>query len=377
MNSYWGTSIGALGGALVLGALPRIVKHARVRDAVIMAVGLTILANSRPYEGFILSLPVAVALLIWLTGKKRPALPVAARVVLPILLILVATHAAMGYYFWRVTGSPFQMPYQVNRDTYAMAPYFIWQHLRPQPHYNHAVMQDFYTNWERDEFLESQSLGGLTLRTLHKTGELWKFYLGPALTIPLLAFPCILRDRKMKFVLWASAFFLLAMVPQTWTYAHYVTPATGLFYLVLVQCMRHLRLWQWHGNPTGQALVRAVPVICLVMMIVRVTAIASHTPIEPRWPRGNLERAAIEKQLEATPGKHLVVVRQGPINIDKEWVYNEPDIDAAKVAWARDMGEKDNQELVQYFHDRHIWLLVVGNLPVDYPPPTLEPYPTR
>lgn len=377
MNSYWGTSIGALGGALVLGALPRLCKHARVRDAVILAVGLAVLANSRPYEGFILSLPVAVALLVWLAGRQRPPLRLAARVVAPISVILLVCFAAMGYYFWRVTGDPFRMPYQVNRDTYAMAPYFIWQKLRPEPHYNHAVMWDFYTHWERKEFLETQSLGGLIVRTLHKAAELWKFYLGPALSIPLLALPCVFHDRKMKFVLWASGFFLLMLIPQTWTYAHYITPATGLFYLVLVQAMRHLYLWRWRGHNAGQSLVRAVPVICLGMMVLRVVAIATHTPIEPRWPRGNLERAAIEKQLEATPGKHLVIVRQGPINIDKEWVYNEPDIDAAKVAWARDMGEKDNQELVQYFHDRHIWLLVVGNLPVDYPPPTLEPYPTR
>lgn len=377
MNSYWGTSIGALGGFLVLGALPRIIKRARVHDAAIMAVGLSILANSRPYEGFILSLPVAVALLLWLMGPKRPRLAVAACVVLPIFFILLAAHAAMGYYFWRVTGSPFRMPYQVNRDTYAMAPYFIWQKLRPEPHFNHAVMWDFYTHWEKNEFLETQSLRGLAIRTLNKAAELWKFYAGPALTILLVAIPCILRDRRMKFVLWASAFFLLAMIPQTWTYAHYVTPATGLFYLVLVQCARHLRLWRWRGHPTGQALVRAVPVICLFMMVLRVTAVASHTPIEPRWPRGNLERAAIEKQLESTPGKHLVIVRQGPVNIDKEWVYNEPDINASKVAWARDMGERDNEELVQYFHDRHIWLLVVGNSPVDYPPPTLSPYPAK
>jgi hypothetical protein len=40
-----------------------------------------------------------------------------------------------------------------------------------------------------------------------------------------------------------------------------------------------------------------------------------------------------------------------------DWVYNEPDIDHAKVVWARDMGPEMNQELLTYFHNRHIWLV--------------------
>lgn len=377
MNSYWGTSVAALGGALLLGALPRLKKSPRVHDAILMALGLAILANSRPYEGLILSLPVALALFAWLLGKHRPPTQVALlRVVLPLAFLLLATGCAMGYYFWRVTGNPLQMPYQLNRATYAVAPYFIWGTMQPEPHYNHAVMKDFYTRWERGEFLQTRTVVGLLRRTLLKTTDLWQFYLSPALTLPLLAFPCILRDRRMRFVLWAGAFFLLAtLIPETWTYAHYVTPATGLLYLVVVQCMRHLRLWRWNGYPVGQSLVRAVPMVCLMMLILRVSAVALRAPIEPPWPRGNLERVAIAKKLEDTPGKQLVIVRQGPINIDKEWVYNDPDIPNAKLIWARDMGQKDNAELLNYFRDRQAWLLVVSDSPAENAPTALTPYP--
>ena len=39
-NSYWGGTVTALGGALVLGALPRIRRNQRIRDSVLMALGI-------------------------------------------------------------------------------------------------------------------------------------------------------------------------------------------------------------------------------------------------------------------------------------------------------------------------------------------------
>ncbi len=371
MNSYWSGSLAALGGALLLGALPRMKKCIRLWDAVLMATGLAILANSRPYEGLLLSLPVAVAMLIWLLGKERPAFSVSLRrVVMPIVLILGVAAAATGYYYGRVTGSPFRMTYQVNRGTYAMAPYFLWQSPRPEPVYHHAVMRDFY-RWELARFEEYRTLRGVAHRAGDKLFGLWQFYFGPLFTIPLLAFPWILPDRKMRFPLFAGAFFLLGLAVQTWTMPHYVAPAAGLIYIVLLQCMRHLRLWRWRGHPFGLALVRVIPVIACTMIVLRVVAVGAHAQIEPAWPRGNLDRARILRTLQNSPARHLLIVSYGPHHdVDWEWVYNTADIDAAKVVWARDMGDHDNQELLQYFRGRKVW-----TLNGDESPPKLNPYP--
>jgi hypothetical protein len=369
MNSYWSGSLAALGGALLLGALPRLRKHQRPRDAFLMATGLAILANSRPYEGLLLSLPVAAAFLIWLAGKDRPTTAVAfLRVVLPIVLFLGVAAVGTGYYYWRVTGSPFRMTYQVNRATYATAPYFLWQSARPEPLYHHAVMRDFY-RWELQRFEEYHTLRGAVRRTWDKLVGLWQYYLGPLLTLPLLAFPRILGDRKVRFPLLAGTFFLLGLAVQTWTLPHYAAPATGLIYIVLLQCMRHLRFCRWRGQPLGLAVVRAIPVIACAMILLRVGAAAAHTQIEPPWPRGNLDRARILRALQNSPGQHLVIVRYGPHHdVDWEWVYNEAEIDRAKVVWARDMGQQQNQELLRYFHYRTAWT-VNG----DESPPRLSP----
>jgi hypothetical protein len=371
MNSYFAASLPALGGALVLGALPRIQRYGRLRDAAGMGVGLALLANTRPYEGLVFSLPIAAAMLAWIVRQKRiPTSAVIGRVVLPLILILGLTGAAMGYYFWRVTGNPLVMPYQVDRQTYAMAPYFIWQHPRPEPPYRHAEMRDFYQGWEYHDYLSGRTPLGFLRRALYKAYVLWKFYASPALTIPLLAFPCILRDRRMKFPLVVAAFVVVGILLETWTGAHYVAAATGLFLLFVVQSMRHLRLWRWSGKPLGAALVRAVPAICVAMICLRLCALATGAQIEQRWPRGNLERAAIVRQLESTPGDHLVIVRYGLGHGSHiEWVYNHADIDGAKVVWARDMSDEKNQELLHYFSNRHIWLVYA-----DESPPRLEPY---
>ncbi len=138
VNGYWSASVVALGGALLLGALPRLQKAGRTRDAIIMSLGLALLANSRPYEGLLLSIPVAAAMALGLFRTRFTRRTVSA-VLVPLIALLALCSVATGYYYYRVTGSPFRMTYEVNREAYAAAPYFRWQapfpgRLPPQGH---------------------------------------------------------------------------------------------------------------------------------------------------------------------------------------------------------------------------------------------------
>jgi hypothetical protein len=370
MNTYWCASIAALGGALVLGAWPRLRKHPSAVSAGLLAAGLVILANSRPYEGFIFSIPIAVALLIWILGPGHPPLRFSlTRTVVPIFCVLFVGGVATGYYYYRVTGSPWKMTYQVNRGQYATAPYFIWQSPRPEPQYHHVIMRDYY-RWELSEFERNRTAKGYVERGAEKIAGWWQFYLGPLLTVPLLAVPWLVRDRRMKLPFLICATMAAGFAVQTWTLPHYFSPATGALYILLVQSLRHLALWR-RPEGAGRAVVRAVPLLACAMIVLRVTAAAMHTRIEPEWPRGNLQRAAVVADLCQRPGRHLVFVRYGDHHdVDWEWVWNEASIDEARIVWARDMGREQNEDLIHYFHDRKAW-----SLEGDLPEPQLQPYP--
>jgi hypothetical protein len=356
IDGYWSASIAALGGALVLGAWPRIRKHLRVRDALLMSLGLILLANSRPYEGLIFSVPVALAMLFWLPGRGHAALAKSLpRVVVPILLSLLAASLFTSYYYYRVTGSPFRMTYQVDADTYSAAPYFLWQAPRPKSVHHDEVIRVYYV-WEHNVFETSRTLTGYIRRVLQESMSMWQFYLGPILTVPLLALPWVIRQRKMRLPLLICVAMAVALAAETWNRPDYFSPAACVLFLVLVQCLRHLWHWFPGRSPLGRAIVRAVPVLACSMILLRLTAAALHFQIERAWPRGNLERETITRELQRLPGQQLVIVVYDPHHdFNYEWVYNSAEIDASKIVWARDMGRDGNQELLNYFKDRQVW----------------------
>jgi sorbitol-specific phosphotransferase system component IIC len=357
-NGYWSACLPAVGGALILGALPRIQHGARRVHAVVMGVGLFILANTRPYEGFLLSLGVAIALFAWMLGKNGPSVRVSlVRIVLPLVLTLAPLAAWTGYYYYRVTGSPFRMAYTVNRETYAMGRYFIWQKPWAQKTYHHAKMQAQYER-ELREATEYKSLRGFLRRGRGKLYYFWQVYLVPPLPFVLIALPCAARDRRLRVPWMIVGIFVVGLAIEVWFLPHYFAPATALLYLFLMQCMRHLRWFEWRERPVGLAFVRAICVIYVATVVWRITLAVGHVHPEKEWQHGDMGRAAIVKELDALPGKDVVLVRYAPdFDLDREWVFNGADIDGQKIVWARDMGAEKNQELLDYYPGRKFWIV--------------------
>jgi hypothetical protein len=393
--SYWintytgGGFIAALGGALVLGALPRFMKAAQLRDSLLLAVGVILLATTRPYEGILLCLPVAAVLVRWiLFGKNRPTASVLLRrTAVPLALVIIAG-AWMAYYDYRAFGSPLTLPYTINRNTYAMAPYFVWQSQRPEPAYRHEAMRRFYYDGELRGVEKYHSLSGFVSETLLKGVRGILFFSGITMLLPLIMMRRVLLDCRIRFLVLCVFVLMAGMGIEIFLLPHYLAPFTAAFYAIGLQAMRHLRRWAPEGQPVGMTLVRLAVTVCFVMAGLRLCAGPLHFKL-PEWPASEWNftwygpghfgaaRAHIEDGLERLPGKQLVIVRYSPgHNVLDEWVYNAADIESSHVIWARGMDVANDLELIHYYEDRSVWLMQPDKQPAEISPYT-EPVPPR
>jgi hypothetical protein len=367
---YWGGAVAVIGGALVFGALRRIMRRPRVRDALLMGIGLAVLGNSRPYEGLLVTVPAAVLLSTWIMGRNGPAIQTSIRrIVLPIFSLLALTAGAMAFYNWRVTGNALRTPYQVHEATYAVAPLFLWQNPRPEPVYRHKVMRDLWTGWHLNEYTKRRSVPHLWMFYPWSHNRLRSLPYPLMLILPLVLLGWILKDRWSRFALLTCGLLTAGLVVgHPWFFMHYAAPMTGLIFAVLLQALRQLRLWRWHGRQTGRLMVWTI-----LMISFTASAAAFAQQLQSSWFAQTPDRARILAQLKETAGRHLVMVRYGPAHsLENEWVYNEADIDGAKVVWAREMDSAQNRKLFEYFKDRHVWLVEVGQ---DHSSAEVTPYP--
>lgn len=392
MFSYWintysgGGSIAALGGALVLGALPRFLRKKKLRHAALMGLGIAILALSRPYEGLLLCLPVGFVLARWMfTGNNRPSVGfVFGRAALPLAIIACAI-AWLGFYDYRAFGNPLTLPYSVDRAQYAAAPYWIWESPRPEPVYRHKALRDFYVGVELSYAQRLHTASGFVIEDIiAKPCRMLLFFAGIALLPPLIMLRRVLLDRRPRFLMLCVLVVGVGVMVETWLIPHYFAAILPAFYAIGLQMMRHLRLWKPGGKAVGSAILRFSVAVCLLMAALRLVAEPLQLELAP-WPSAvwastwygpghlGLPRKQIEDNLDRLPGKQLILVRYSPAHspID-EWVYNSPDIDNAKIIWARDMDAADNAVLLRYYKDRTVWLLQPDNNPV-----SLTPYPAQ
>jgi hypothetical protein len=360
INSYWGGAVSAIGGALVLGALPRLRRRPRARYSLLLGLGIAILANSRPLEGFIFCLPAGAALLFWLRGRASPPLRVTARrVLVPLVGVLVLLAAFIGYYNWRLTGSAFLFPHTLNERTYDWGVFFLWQPLSPPGHYHNSQFEHFYNGWLRN--YHHSSLKDIAHVSGQKARNLLSVFLWSGSLPILFASPLVFGDRKIRLLLIEFAVCVLALFAVVYSAPHYAGPLTCVFYAILVQAARHLRTIRSHGRPVGVALARLAVLSLLLVTAFNVYLVVRDPGDHYAWTwnigEGSRVRFGIEKQVSAMPGKHLIVVRYSPNhNVDDEWVYNQADIDDSKIVWARELGTEQDRKLLAYFQDRQVWL---------------------
>jgi hypothetical protein len=357
MNSYWGGAVAAAGGALVLGALPRIRRRASVGNAVLLGLGVAILANSRPYEGLLFCVPAGVWLLWWLIGriKSRDSAGTRIRnVFMPLSAVVLLALAFIGFYNLRLTGNALLFPHVLNTRTYHSTPLFLWEHLKPELTYNNQQFEDFYNGWEREDYQTTwKDARDVTAEKLARMGVEF-FWPGALFVLP--ALPFAFRDRRMRLLVVTFFLCLAGVFAVIWSAPHYAAPLICVIYALLAQAVRYLRTMKWKARQTGVALSRALVVLLVISTCVNV----ARRACDPLWwtCTGDSSRVAVTKQLLDTPGKHLIVVRYSDDhNIHDEWVYNGADIDGSRIIWARELDKDQNDRLFSYFKDRQVWLV--------------------
>jgi hypothetical protein len=356
INSYWGGAVAAVGGALVLGAFGRIRRRPSLAMGILLALGVAILFNSRPYESVFFCIPIGAAFIFWLwrecklPGTRRTALRL---VVLPATVIVLFTGCLMARYNWRVTGHAAEPPYAYDARLHDRAAMFVWQTPKTPIHYDNAEMENFYNQYERLAYDRTWA----TLKSVFQ--DKWEHcspaFLWPAcwLLVPGIFF--LYRDARFRLPLVALLAVLFGYCLVVWPGPHYIAPAAAVLFAALVQSIRHLRAIRIFGRPIGAALSRAI----LFALVIDVSLLVAQRLGDPQgWGGWGLsDRADLLHQLESTAGKHVVLVRYGPDHsVHEEWVFNVADIDASKVIWARDLPGEINDQLLRYYPDRTIWL---------------------
>lgn len=369
INSYFGGALAATGGALVFGALPRLKHGWKPRYGVIFALGLGLMANTRAYEGFVFSIPAVITVLWWFFsdwkyGRARMA------TLIPGIAALLLIAAGMGYYNWRNTGNPLLLPYVVNQRQYHITKPFIWQTRYPIPDYRHQVMRTFYVFHELPDYLNRRNPGFYWDMACEKFQAYYDFFIWPLFIPFIFALWAMMKSHRMRIVVYTILVMLCGLLIEQWPpEPHYAAP---VFSVILISLLYGLRLtWTWRpkGSSFGPMLVRSIVVIIFLWSFAQLCqkasdpydiqdAIWSKGNIHLAWMPINLERARIQAQLERIPGQHLLFVRYRSRELPGIfWIFNDPDIGHSKVIWAYDMGEAENQKLIQLYPNRHLWIV--------------------
>jgi uncharacterized protein (TIGR03437 family) len=350
MNTYWGGTTACIGGALVLGALPRIIKHCRIRDSVLFGLGIAVLSQSRPYEGLLFSIPIAAWLAVWVFRERNMPLDLRLfRVVVPLSAIFVILLTGTAYYTWRVTGKAMLMPYALHQRLYGTPQRFYFQKAiqdAPGIHRQKDLADVF--QWQLDAHEGRLVHNDESSRLL----VFWRFYLQPLLTLPLLFVPLLWRDPRLRVLLFAAALLLAGNRLYPFFFPHYAAPLCGLVILLLIQGMRRLRKVTLGSRRVGVSASRG-----LIFMIGLSSGATIFAGLLTPWyvTAADTPRSKVSQQL--SDGKHVVMVRYSRDHIFHYGVvFNDADIDKSQIVWARDLGDAANEEIKHYYGARQFWL---------------------
>lgn len=364
-HTYWGGAVAAIGGGLAFGGLRYFYLVPSKKFTFLIGLGYLILANSRPLEGFLLGIIITAALIPFVTSNNFTIIK-KVKLLSPMVILSLITVVQVGFYNEKITGNPFSMPQRFLGEQLTTIPLFIWQKHPPEPELKCDWKTDYIHNFVLPHYYEKLKKYPSTVSQELKNHI--NFYSGFfLLSIVLLTLPVSLRDHwyllsfiSIIIIILFDVFFL-----NIDNQPHYLAPLSGVIFYCIAQSMRSVFSLKTDSYHTGKLLITNVFVIMVLISIFNLSVnrcrpgLFQKNQIQKEW---YWYRADFEKRLKNQEGKHVVMVPYGPDhNIHKEWVYNAPIIDEAKVVWARYLDSEKNRKLFTYFHDRKFWIVLNEN----------------
>lgn len=396
-QSYWGGMVAALGGALLYGGVRRIVDGAprAWMNALCSALGIVILANTRPFEGLLAVLPALLVLCVFMLRHKGAPVRWKA-IALPIFSSLLVAAALMLQYNRRVTANAWTLPYAAYENQYDPVPSFIFEKLRSMPALDNASMQSaaqdtmWTWRWEHGSgrlifatskllefwqflfgaafsavlvllvwrerfsfavrtlqlavFLVVQSLAVTSSLFWPAPSPVWTLLLTFALIIQLVLLMFVFSDRWERLTVTTILLTAAGVSVETWRFhSHYVGPVVSLAFFLVIAALRH----------SGS---RIFAFLLPLLVIGAAWAESTRAPgLLDQWAN---KRQQTEEHLESLSGKQLVFVYYRPNHdLYEEWVHNRAELNTAPVIWAHSRSPQENCKLIRFFADRKIWLL--------------------
>jgi hypothetical protein len=365
MNYYWGGATSAIAGCLVFGALPRVRREPTVRNAALLGAGIGLQMVTRPFESIFLDIAVVLFFVPELRAAEWPKLW---RIARPAMLALAPFVLLQLAHDKAVTGSFTTLPYALSRYQYGVPTTFTFQEL-PSPHAELTQAQHLY--YEGQSYVHKAASETPYLeRLISRAGFYRFFYLTPLwLALPWFV-PLLWRRYEYAWIVVTILIFALGTNVYPYFFTQYIAALTCLFVLVavlalgrmnpmaarwlVILCAGHFLFWYFIHAQGDVQIVRAM------------TPYETADSINLGDPEG---RVAIQRRLDATPGRHVVLVRYFSTHTYHEWIHNAADIDNARVIWALDAAGA-HDELKLRYPDRTFWLMEPDAIP-----PRLVPYP--
>lgn len=351
-ESYHGAALAALGGGLLLAGAGKMRTKATIGISAVMGVGTVFLALSRPYEGLIYTIAIAVLLLIDFRREMLRAAPAGLAIAAAGLLFIAWDNHS-------ITGSPFVLPYSVYEQQYDPAPNFLWEPARPMPQYRNQEMAFVYRVFYLGQYKRVHAPGGLWDETLKKIDVIERAMLGrpasrifenawPLFWILLVGLALVLRQdadaRRLAIALLIFAFAPFSII--WWMELHYLAPAAALAACLIVLGVRRTYAFS--------------PILGLAILVLFFANAGATWWSWIRTPQDGFEprRRQYAQSILAQGGKHLVIVAQDV----SDAVYNGADLDRAPIVWARDLGPAADARLRAHYRDRTVWWLDRGGI---------------